>query len=291
MQTIAAAVTMVRDDPVFLAAWLRHYGRALGRENCYVVSHGREPQVAQMAEGCNLIGIPGDPHPNFDMKRWRLLNGLVQGLRGYYRHVIVGDVDELVAVDPASGRGLVEFLERRPAGRVLTPLGLEVIHRPELEADPVDTRILGPRRHLRLAPHYSKPCVISTGVKIARGGHYTEFDRLMTPENLYLFHLKYCDLPTYSAVMDDRNARAAATGAGVQQAAIGRHWFAQARSDDTALFAGFAELPMQEGFDLGWVRAAMKASWRPREDTGFWQFDRPDYAVQYRLPDRFVGMF
>ena len=114
MQTTAAALTMVRDDAFFLKAWLRHYGAALGRENCTIINHGRGEEVARLAEGCNIIGIPGDPHPNFDMKRWRLLNNLVQGLRCYYDHVIVGDVDELVVVDPAAGVSLLDFLRDQP---------------------------------------------------------------------------------------------------------------------------------------------------------------------------------
>ncbi|MEO1790198.1 MAG: hypothetical protein AAFR34_10895, partial [Pseudomonadota bacterium] len=69
MQTVAA-VTMVRDDAFFLKAWLRHYGQMFGRENCYVVNHGRGAEVAQLAEGCNIFGIPGDPHKNFDVKQW-----------------------------------------------------------------------------------------------------------------------------------------------------------------------------------------------------------------------------
>ena len=71
MQT-AAALTMVRDDTFYLKAWLRYYGGMFGRENCYIVNHGRGIEVAQLADGCNIIGIPGDPHPNFDMKRWRM---------------------------------------------------------------------------------------------------------------------------------------------------------------------------------------------------------------------------
>ena len=102
MQT-AAALTMVRDDAFFLKAWLAHYGTLLGRENCYIVNHGRGGMVAELAQGCNVIGLPGDPHRNFDIKRWRLLNGIVQGLRNYYRHVIVGDVDELVVLTEGSG--------------------------------------------------------------------------------------------------------------------------------------------------------------------------------------------
>ena len=60
--------------------------------------------------------------------------------------------------------------------------------------------------------------------------------------------------------------------------------------EDRAVFDGFAELPMQDGFDMGWVRQRMARSWGPRGDTGFFAFKRPDYAAQYLLPDRFSGV-
>ena len=292
MQTIAAAVTMVRDDVFFLRAWLRHYGEVLGRENCYVVNHGRGEAVAREAAGCNIIGLPGDAHKSFDMKRWRLLNGLVGGLKSYYRHVIVGDVDELVVVDPDKGRNLLEFLQRKPANRVLTPLGLEVIHRIDKEPEAITGTILGPRRHVRIAPHYSKPCIISTGTKIARGGHFTQFGEMLTPASLYLFHLKYCDFANYVETMDRRNAITSATGAeDYGEASIGRHWFAEARGEDRAVFEAFADLEMIEGFDMQPYREEMLRSFAPRSETGFYEFDRPQYERQYVLPERFNGAF
>ena len=289
MQTTAAALTMVRDDAFFLKAWLRHYGAALGRENCTIINHGRGEEVVRLAEGCNIIGIPGDPHPNFDMKRWRLLNNLVQGLRCYYDHVIVGDVDELVVVDPAAGVSLLDFLRDQPIRRVLTPVGLEVVHRVADEPAPIEDHILGPRRHVRLAPHYSKPCVVSQGVKIARGGHFTQAAKLHTPDELLLLHLKFCDFGNYVAVMNHRNAVTEAVGASVKQASIGRHWFAEARGEDRAVFEAFSAAPAAP-FDLTGVRRGMHRSWKPRGDTGFWQFDREESDRVMVLPERFVGV-
>ncbi|MEM6310849.1 MAG: glycosyltransferase family 2 protein [Pseudomonadota bacterium] len=289
MQT-AAAITMVRDDLFFLRAWLRHYGALFGRENCYIVNHGRGSDVAAVAQGCNIIGIPGDPHKNFDVKRWGLLNALVGGLRRYYNHVIVGDVDELVVLDPAKGLTLAEWLQDAPMGRVYTPVGLEVVHRVDVEDAAIEDAILGPRRHVRLAPYYSKPCVISAGTKIARGGHYTQYDKLHTPEGLYLMHLKWCDFAAYAAAMDQRNAVTSEIGAGVKDTAIGRHWFAEARGEDRAEFEAFADLEIEEGFDLGWVRKRMHRSFGPRGDTGYFEFRRPDFNKQYVLPDRFFGV-
>lgn len=289
MQTVAA-VTMVRDDAFFLKAWLRHYGEMFGRENCYVVNHGRGAQVAALAEGCNIIGIPGDPHKNFDVKRWGLLNNIVGGLRRYYRHVIVGDVDELVIRDPDAGGSLMAFLETAPEGRVLTPLGLEIIHRIDVEPDPIAEHIIGPRRHVRPAPHYSKPCIISAPVKIARGGHFTQSSKLFTPDDLYLMHLKFCDYDAYSAVMDHRNQVTADVQSSPKEAAIGRHWFAEARGNDRAVFEAFAALDMVDGFDMRPLRRKMHRTFKPRGETGYFQFDRPDYGTQYVLPERFVGV-
>ncbi len=286
-----AVVTMVRDDAFFLDIWLRYYGGLFGRENLYIVNHGRGAQVTQMAEGCNVIGIPGIQHKNFDMKRWRLLNNLVMGLRSYYDQVVVGDVDELVVMDPASGQNLRDVLMEAPPRRVMTPVGLEVIHRVELEPDPVTDQVLGPRRHVRPAPHYSKPCVISAGTKIARGGHFTQHSKLITPEHMYLFHLKFCDFPAYAQAMDRRNAVTTEIGTSIQDTSIGRHWFASERGDDRATFEAFADLEMQPEFDFSDVRQHMHRSWRPRGETGFYQFDRPEYRTQYLLPDRFNGLF
>ena len=289
MQTVAA-VTMVRGDLFFLRAWLKHYGEMLGRENCYIVNHGRGEDVAQEAKGCNIIGIPGDAHRNFDVKRWGLLNSIVGGLRRYYRHVIVGDVDELVVIDPASGKNLREQLEETPEGQVLTPLGLEVIHRIDLEDAAIEGHILGPRMHVRPAPHYSKPCIISAPVKIARGGHFTQFGKINTPDDMYLMHLKFCDFDAYVGVMDERNKVTGELGGDVKKVAIGRHWFSEARGEDRAVFEAFADLDMQDEFDFTRMRRRMRRSFGARGDTGYFHFDRPDLEMQYRLPDRFQGL-
>lgn len=290
MQTTVAAVTMVRDDAFFLTAWLRHYGRMFGRENCYVINHGRGEAVADLAKGCNIIGIPGDPHKNFDMKRWRLLNNLVAGLKGYYRHVIVGDVDELVVIDPDKGQTLLEYLSVTPEKQVITPLGLEVIHRIDLEPEAITDHIIGPRRHVRPAPHYSKPCIVSTGTKIARGGHFTQYPKLHAPDFLYLLHLKFCDFATYAEAMDRRNRITAEVGGDAKEASIGRHWFAEARGEDRAVFEAFAGLEMVGEFNMHPIRRKMARSFRARGETGFYHFDTPDYRQQFILPERFVGV-
>lgn len=292
---VAAAITMVRDDLFFLARWLEHYGGLFGRENLYVVNHGRGAAVAEMAEGANIIGIPGEASVKFDIQRWRLLNNLVQGVRQYYNHVIVGDVDELVVLDPKSGRNLFEFLEAQPRNRLFTPLGLELVHLRARERETLDPmggdKLLGARRHVRVAMLYSKPCVISRTTRLSRGGHYSETQELDTPEDLYLIHLKYCDFDEYSRVMDQRNALTSATGAQVKETTIGGHWFAGKRGEDEAVFQAFGDLRLVGGFDFAAHRRFMHRTWEARDGGPFWHFENRDFGTLYELPERFYGMF
>lgn len=292
MQSIACAITMVRDDSFFLKIWLDYYGRELGPENCYVINHGREAEVAELAAEANVIGIPGDTHRNFDGRRWRMLNGFVSGLRSYYKHVIVGDVDELVVMDPERNLSLLEFLDLRRPKRVFTPLGLEVIHRVDIEQQPINDRVLGPRRHIRLAPHYSKPCILSVNATISRGGHYTDYDQMLSPDPLYLFHLKYCDMTNYQEVLNRRNALVDDIGEQDPNAVgVGGHWFKSNRSEDRAVFEAFADYDMQEGFDMAPYREEMSRGFRPRPNTEFYEFPIKNRQTQFRVPDRFVGAF
>jgi len=195
-----------------------------------------------------------------------------------------------VVIDPATGQSLLEYLAVAADKQVLTPLGLEVIHRTDQEADVITDHIIGPRRHVRVAPHYSKSCIISTGTKIARGGHFTQYPKLHAPDELYLLHLKFCDFAAYAEVMDRRNATTAEVGGDVKDASIGRHWFASVRGEDRAVFEAFSTLEMVEGFDMTPFRRKMRRSFRARGDTGFYCFDRPDYTQQFILPERFVGV-
>jgi len=166
-----------------------------------------------------------------------------------------------------------------------------VLRRGDVEEESAGDGIRGPPRSVRLAPHYSKPCIRSAPAKIARGGHFTHYGKLHAPEFLYLMHLKFADFCAYAEAMDRRNGVTADIGAGVKDTAIGRHWFAEARGEDRAVFEAFADMPMEEGFDLGYVRKRMNRSFGPRGSTGYYEFARPDYKVQYKLPERFNGIF
>lgn len=288
MQQTAAAITMVRDDDFFLERWVDYYGGLFGKENCTIINHGGQAVVNRIGAGCNLITIPDD-RAKFDQRRWRLFNGLMGGLRSYYKYVVLGDVDEYVVVDPALGLNLLEFLDKAPGRKVLTPLGLEVLHRINEEQDPITGPILGPRKYVRVSYHYSKPCIIGAPAKVSRGGHFSEFDSLITPDALYLFHMKYCDVGQYTGVMDRRNATVAASGLEKDQTGIGGHWFPEERGDDKELFLGFMSRPIVRGFEMSQYRRKMHDTWEPRSH-GLWHFQRGTFGHSHELPERFFGV-
>lgn len=254
-----AAVTIIQDDAFFLSLWLRHYESQIGRGNCYVISYGASQDQIDMALGCNITRLPVETTATGDRKPWKILRNFASALGFYHTHVIVGAVDELVLADPDSGGGLAHVLGNMAGGQVLTPLGLELIHRVDCEAEPIGDTLLGPRRHVRPAPGYSKPCVLSSPTSLSRGGRFGDNKVLKTPSELLLLRLRYCD---------------------------------RSHSDQPdSLFDGFANLDMQAGFDLDPLRRRMHQTWERRGNTEFWQFAQPDHGTQYRLPDRFLGLF
>ena len=102
------AMTMVGGDHFFLSRWVEYYGRQLGRENCYVLSHGGDPEHKKIAEGCNVIYLPFDETRNcFNQRRWQILSLHASALTGFYNWVACNDVDEFVVLDPAVSGDLV----------------------------------------------------------------------------------------------------------------------------------------------------------------------------------------
>ena len=281
---------MLRDDPFFLEKWLRYYGDLFGVENLYIINHGRGTENQRIAAGCNMIGIPGDPDKNFAGKRWRLLNGLVNGLRGYNDHIICVDIDEIVVVDPAVGGDLRDFLQAQKPGRVLTPFGLEIVHRTIDEPTPISDSVLGPRRHAQVKVRYSKPCVIGRAATLARGGHFADYDRLDMPDGLYMFHLKYCDLGVYAAATERRNHMVREMGVdNPAQSMVGREWFAEFRDDDQ-VFGQFNAMPVSPDFDFSETKKGMAKSWAPRGKKGLWHFDSVKPKHLHLVPERFFGL-
>lgn len=282
-----AALTMVKDDYFFLEKWVAHYGDQFGRDKLYVVSHGNDPKIREIAKDCSLIVIPGAfvSSFRFNTRRWRLLSELTSSLLTYHDAVICGDVDEFVTVDPALSLSLTDFVAAQGPKKVLSPLGLEVIHRYREESAPIDGPILGPRQYARYSSKYCKPCVVSRrNISFARGGHSSSMPDLAIPEGLFLFHMKFCDRDMFLQTSEKRRSNVEeAQGRGVSREWTKTQSEAQERLDYMSSF------PLADEFDFTDHRAAMHDTWAPRKD-GTFICKKHIARTLHRIPERFFGL-
>ena len=282
----ACVITMVRDDYFFLERWVRYYGDLFGRDALYVFNHGGDPRIAEIAAGCNVMGLPDVFTKSFDATRWRLLQNFGNGLRGYYDFVLICDVDEFVLVDPQSGHDLASFLARRRGPMTLTAIGVEVVHKPELEAEGIEGAMLGARRYLRYTSAYSKPCLFNCPTDLSRGGHYARTSDLRLFRGLYLFHMRYVDEALYRDTIARRSAQVAALGE--DSGMISWNWTPERMAADP--FYEAAAQPISASFDFSEDLQHMKDSWAPRNEGGLHGFDRRIGAELQTLPERFFGL-
>jgi hypothetical protein len=285
----AAALTMVKDDYFFLEKWIAYYGGLFGRDALYIISHGGDPEIDRIAQGCSVIRIPGGIDPGFDAKRWRMLSHYTNGLLNYYNFVICGDVDEFVIMDPKTKLNLAQFLlKRKPS--IITPIGLEVVHRLDTEKESIEEGILKTRHFCRYSSYFSTPCVVGKPVKFARGGHYSTEPELKLFRNLYLFHMKYADFDQYKGRLLNRSqAMAALNLENDSSHSISAHWFANEQGFGAEI-EKLSALPEVAEFNLREEIKWMDSTWEQRNEHGLWHFRKRVGEHLFPIPERFAGI-
>lgn len=287
------AMTMVAGDHFFLKRWVDYYGAQLGREHLYILSHGGDPAHKDIADGCNIIYLPRDPsRKSWNQRRWQAISHITSAFTRYYNWFLAGDVDEIVAVDPAVHSSLPEYISRFPkadAPKVLTPFAIEMVHNPTLETGVLQDgeNILKYRRLFRLNANYAKPCITRGDVTLAPGGHFADHDQLFLDPHLYLFHLRFID---HDMTADRLALRLAQRN--TQDGALGESNRAKTGWDtawETYLRLS-REQPLAETIDFPEFRRTMVEGWRPKKKV-YWAPGgaRPDGI--YRLPERFSQLF
>lgn len=220
-----AATTMVFRSPALLGKWIDHYGAQLGRANLFIIAHGPCADHAAIAEGCNLITIPRRFDARIDVDKAAILSHQCALLLSAYDGVICGDVDELVAVDPALGLGLADYVAALPKDAIVAPVGLNVMpHSRYFERPPPRVDLAAPLlaqcNRMSLASHFSKPAVLKAPARFAAGQHTLGEGTFTLDDNLALFHLKYLalnDATYYRDLAQEVRAAAKATGRPVRQ--------------------------------------------------------------------------
>lgn len=290
-----AALTMVHTEDFFLTRWLAYYRRFLPDEHIYVLNHGDDEKVNEIAKGVNIIRLPYDStKKSVNQRRWQILSLHMSALTQFYNWVLCGDVDEIVALDPDAGDDLLGYLMEKRAARqvakVVIPFAVEMVHVPSLEPEPLedDQPILGPRRIYRLNSNYSKPCISRVPLEFKAGGHGSDVHDLEVDPHLYNFHLRFID---YAMCMSrlDKSLKRRLGGKSPEEVAQmkkgGWGWNSAAQTFD----AISKRLPEAETIDHPEFRRQMVENAIHRDPFILMGGGRPPH--NYKLPERFSGLF
>ncbi|MBO9449168.1 glycosyltransferase family 2 protein [Tropicibacter sp. R16_0] len=217
------AITMVYRDYWALSQWYAHYGRHLGHENLYIVSHGPDPEIARLCPQASVITIPRDGFAHFDAMRNRMLNDFQRGLVEVYDWVIRTDADELICLAPEHHSSFHDLLSRQDANAVFA-LGLNVAEHPDDPELKDGELALAKRRSAMFSGHYSKAWVVRKRVGLMRHGievrpRFAARHPFVMPRGVYLAHLKFANTQALSAANRIRREIANSTGSGLPGAA------------------------------------------------------------------------
>lgn len=192
MPARSAAITMVYNEAVFLPLWLDYYGKNIGYENIYIIDHGSDDGSTTRIPG-NVIKLPRTPFD--DVVRVNFINAFQKALFSYFDCVIYTDCDEFLVPRPDYATCLGSYLkDRPPQGGVIRAVGVDVVqHDLSLPSVHFSQNILPQRPYGFITPWESKPLVTRTPLEWQPGFHDCNHASVLD-ENLWLFHLKLCDL-------------------------------------------------------------------------------------------------
>jgi hypothetical protein len=184
-----AVLTIVHDEAAFFPIWLRYYSRFFAPDDVYVLDH---ETTDGSTEGGGFTRIPV-AHDCVDM-RW--LRDTIQAkqheLIERYDVVLITDVDEIVAPDPATGT-LGDYIDRFDKPFV-NCVGYELLHQ-RSEERPYDPElpILNQRHYWFPNFAYSKPVLAREPMEWHLGFHARMDGQADFDKSLHLIHLHRMD--------------------------------------------------------------------------------------------------
>ena len=184
-----AALTIVRDERVFLPIWLQYYSQFFPPEDLYVLDHG----TSDGSTDCGgFVRIPVS-HETVD-HTWmvRTIEEHQHELIESYDAVVVTDVDEIVAPHPALGT-LADYIDRLEEPYV-NCLGYELIQLIDREApfDPA-RKVLDQRGYWFANDIYDKPALATEPMRWVPGFHRSADLKMRPDPDLRLIHLHRMD--------------------------------------------------------------------------------------------------
>lgn len=289
-----AFATMVGDEPVFLPIWINYYARFMPKAQLFILVDGLHRSIPPEAEGCQIIRLPSvTPGPGWDLARWRMISLFTQTLLLRFEVVVFNDVDEILLADPRAEGDLLHHVARAREVGVVSPFAIEMLHRIDLEPEPLDPArpILSQRRFGRINASYCKPCITSKPLNWSIGGHYSDYPQLHLDPSLFLFHLRFVD---HHLLRDRQASRQAMMQPGAAKGAevAGAGWLKGAQ-DMTDFLQSFVDAgpPVPNDFSFDWQRKRIIDSWQYDIEAGIWRHDRLHNRKTYPLPERMRDQF
>lgn len=207
-----AAITMVRNDHFYLRKWTEYYGRELGEENLYILVDGLDDPLPDWCPKAHVIPcerVQGQVAAA-DKGRIRLISAKARELFDRYDLVIGTDADEILAVDPALGLTLAQYLSGLDIRTSVSGLGVDVGQRLGEEGDiTTDAPFLSQRHYARLCTRYTKASVMARPLEWGSGFHRIKGHNFHIAKDLFLFHFGYFDQARIRARFSDQDRLAA----------------------------------------------------------------------------------
>jgi hypothetical protein len=284
-KSFACALTHVRHESFFLAKWIDYYGGIVGRENLYVVIDGDDWVLDVDLNGITVETVLEAPRRRIQNDRWiaKEMSSRANALRKKYSYVIRGDVDEFVAIDPASGLDWPAALEELGEQGYIYALGIDMVQS-EAETTPIDRRaaILGQRMQGFVSDRYSKPFVISRWNNWTGGAHRLINREVRLSQHFILFHMALAD----KGVAQERML---ARGGSAQHASFVEHQ--QGRFDAIGAAEGLHRFDYAEACAIGQAQFPVKPDGSPAARPRAALVEGADERGLYvTLPDRFIGL-
>jgi len=185
-----AVVTQVKNEPLFLPLWRRHYGRNFGYCNLFIIDDGSNDDSTKLLYPSHVICRPS---VLFDeVQRANEISRFLRKLLMFYDWVIYTDVDEFLLIDPLLKMDFVTYLTKIGANHI-NAVGINILHNVYSEGQFDPSRPVFTQRCFgRFDRAYFKQLVHSDSVVFGPGFHLSNRANNFAP-GLYLMHLALFD--------------------------------------------------------------------------------------------------
>ena len=255
-----AAFTVVRDEPIFLALWHRHYARAFDNCDLHVLHHvatADESADGPFADALALFdasNVTRLVNSEFD-PQWlgKIVSDKVAALLGTYHAALFAEADEMLFATVGLKVYVDAFVDDASV-RAVRCTGHELHHDFAAGEPPLDVMkpILAQRRRWHHNPLYDKVLLTKMPLTWSLGFHTCEEEVPPPSEELRLLHLHKYDFQAYVARHEAR-ARYVHSADAVAQG-----WNTHYRKSGPELVTQFMALPRPLEDVPQWVRDALE---------------------------------